>query len=321
MELMRKLESKACDRCPTIVFPEPEDDRIMEAAVEVAGRGIATPVLLWEDEDAVGTTPSGAEGMICGDEALMDKYAEAYAESRGTGEKVARRLLRRPLVYAGMMVACGDVGGMVAGIANPTASVLQAAGLTIGYREGFDSPSSCFIMLVSQRGREEKRPVIFADCAVTIEPDASQLADIATASARSARQFLDITPRVAMLSFSTSGSASHDSVQMVREAAEKAGDELEDGYVEGELQLDAAVNREIAQKKGVGDGEVAGQANVLVFPDLNSGNICYKAVQEFGGARAIGPVLQGFSRPVNDLSRGASVEDVIDTTIITALQV
>lgn len=320
MSLLAKLEEKARQRCPVIAFPEPQDDRIVEAAGEIAAREIARPLLVFEGECDSDVLPDGVEGVSMDASPLRQGYIEAYAERRDTSERIAARLIGRPLVYAGMMVSCGDAEGMVAGIANPTAGVLQAAGLSIGYQEGVSSASSCFIMVVPELNGETDVPLIFADCAVSIDPDVEELADIAVASAANARRFLDITPRVAMLSFSTDGSASHAMVDRVEEATALVEEQLEDGWVDGEMQFDAAMNASVAEKKGVGDGVVGGQANVLVFPDLNAGNICYKAVREIGGARAIGPVLQGFARPVNDLSRGASVEDVIGTTVITALQ-
>lgn len=320
MSLLDQLEEKAREICPVIVYPEPEDERIIEAAGEVAQRGIAQPLLVCKQPFEPEDLPAGVEAVSMEDSPLLEEYVKMYAERRGTSERVAARLLTRPLVYGGMMVASGNASGMVAGIANPTASVLQAAGLAIGYREGVQSASSCFIMVVPELHGQTDVPLIFADCAVSIDPDEEELAAIAVASAASARQFLDITPRVAMLSFSTAGSASHEVIDRVKEATALAAEKMEDGFVEGEMQFDAAVNPGVAEKKGVGDSEVAGQANVLVFPDLNSGNICYKAVRELAGAKAIGPVLQGFARPVNDLSRGASVDDVVGTTVITALQ-
>lgn len=320
MSLLEKLESKATQVCPVVVYPEPEDERIVEAAGVIAERGIARPVLLYTEGVDPNDLPEGVEAVSMEDSPLTEGFVRAYAERRGTKERVVARLLTRPLVFAGMMVAQGNAGGMVAGIANPTASVIQAAGLTIGYREGLSSASSCFIMVARELRGESDVPLIFADCAVSVDPDEEELASIALASARSARRFLGVTPRVAMLSFSTAGSAGHERVDHVRAATKIAAERIEDGFVEGELQFDAAVNPDVAAKKGVGGGEVAGRANVLVFPDLDAANICYKAVREMCGARAIGPVLQGFARPVNDLSRSASVEDVVGTTVITALQ-
>ena len=320
MSLLSELEEKARVVRATIVYPEPEDKRIVQAAAEVARRGIARPVLVGRAADMPAEPPPGVAVEMIDRSERAKHYAARYAEQRGMKEGVAERMLRRPLAYACMMVACGDADGMVGGIAHPTASVIQAAGLTVGYAEGVDSASSCFIMVVPSLRGQRDVPLIFADCAVTIEPTVEQLAGIAVASARSARRFLGVVPRVAMLSFSTAGSAAHAAVDRVKEATKLAKARIEDGYVEGELQFDAAVNPDVAVKKGVGGGEVAGKANVFIFPDLNAGNICYKSVREMGGVQAIGPILQGFARPVCDLSRSASVQDVVGTTIITALQ-
>ncbi len=320
MSLLEILRQRARRIAGRIAYPEPEDDRIMQAVRMVADRDIARPVLVGRAASLPADVPPGVEVEIIDDSPRLEQFATRYAERRGIAHGVARRLISKPLAYAGMMVSGGHVHGMVAGIAHSTGSVLQAAALTIGYREGLSTPSSCFIMIVPHLRGEQDVPLIFADCAVTIEPTEEELADIALASAQSARLLLGICPRVAMLSFSTARGASHALVDKVRRAAELAGARIKDGYVEGELQLDAAVNPDVAAQKGVAGGEVAGKANVLIFPDLNSGNICYKAVNQLGGARAIGPVLQGFAKPVSDLSRGASVEDVVATTVVTVLQ-
>ena len=320
MSLMEDLERKARGSGARIAYPEPHDPRIVEAAAAVAARRIATPVLVGPPETLPADLPDGVEAEPVEDSDRLAELAACYAESRGVKEKIARRLIARGLVYGAMMVRCGHADGMVAGIAHATASVLQAAGLAVGYAEGVAAPSSCFIMVLPQLRGERDVAVIFADCAVAVDPDAEELAAIAVAGARSARQFLGVTPRVAMLSFSTAGSAAHPLVDKVKKATELAAAQMRDGYVEGELQFDAAIDPGVAEKKGVGGGEVAGRANVLIFPDLNAANIAYKAVNRLAGAAAIGPVLQGFARPVNDLSRGASVEDVVATTVITVLQ-
>jgi phosphate acetyltransferase len=326
MSFLKELERRAKGLPPaTIVYPEPEDERIVRAASLVAERGIAKPVLVGPSHAIPKRVPRDVAVEVTDDSPRLEEYAGIYAARRGQAaggraERVARRIVEKPLVYAAMMVRCGHADGMVAGIAHPTASLLQAAGLAIGYQEGIRTPSSCFIMVLPQFRGEREVALIFADCAVVVDPTAGQLADIAVAAARSARQFLGVTPRVAMLSFSTRGSAVHAAVDKVKEATELAAERIKDGHVDGELQLDAALNPDVAAKKGAGDSEVAGKANVLIFPDLNAGNICYKAVRELAGAQAIGPVLQGFARPVNDLSRGASVEDVVATTVIAVLQ-
>ena len=320
MSLMEELERKARGSGARIVYPEPEAPRIVEAAASVAARGIATPVLVGRADAMPADLPEGVEAEVIEDSPRMRELVAHYARDRGVKERIAGRMVSRPLVYGALMVACGHADGMVAGIAHATASVLQAAGLAIGYLDGVTAPSSCFIMVLPELRGERDVPVIFADCAVAVDPDAGELAAIALAGAQSARRFLGVTPRVAMLSFSTAGSASHPMVQKVKEATALAAGRIEDGWVEGELQFDAAIDPGVAEKKKVGGGEVAGRANVLIFPDLDAANIAYKAVNRLAGAAAVGPVLQGFARPVNDLSRGASVEDVVGTTVITVLQ-
>jgi phosphate acetyltransferase len=320
MSLLEKLEENARSICPVIVYAEPEDERIVEAAGRAAARGIARPVIVGYAASKPANLPPGVRFESIDGSPRLEEFTAIYAQERGVKERVAERLVSRPLAYAGMMVKCGHAGGMVAGIAHTTAAVIQAAGLTVGYAADAGGASSCFIMVIPKLKGETNVPLIFADCAVVVSPTAEQLAGIAIASAASCRRFLGATPRVAMLSFSTAGSASHADVDKVKQATAIAATRIKDGYVQGELQLDAALNPATAQRKKVGGGEVAGQANVLIFPDLDAGNICYKAVQELAGAQAIGPILQGFAKPVCDLSRGAKVEDVVATTVLTVLQ-
>jgi len=218
-----------------------------------------------------------------------------------------------------MMVHVGDADGMVAGVASATASVLQAASLTIGFGQGLSTPSSFFIMAIPGTETRPEAPLIFADCAVNIAPSPQQLAEIAVASGTNAQTLLGIEPRVAFLSFSTRGSANHRDVTKVTEALRIAREMRPDLKMDGELQGDAALSPRVAAKK-VNASEVAGRANVLIFPDLDAANIAYKLVQQLGGATAIGPVMQGFAKPVNDLSRGASVEDIVAVTAITVVQ-
>ena len=218
-----------------------------------------------------------------------------------------------------MMVAQGDADGIVCGVAHTTSSVIQAASLTIGFMEGITSPSSMFIMVIPEFREERNKILIFADAAVSIKPTAQQLAEIAVVTGRSMKKLLDIEPKIALLSFSTKGSASHEDTEKVIRAVELAKKMAPDLLIDGELQADAALIPEVSQKK-VKESPVAGQSNVLIFPDLNAGNIAYKLVQYLARARAIGPFLQGFARPVSDLSRGASVEDIVGVTAVTVVQ-
>ncbi len=320
-QFVEELKSRATKVRRTIVYPEPADPRIRQAAEHVAEEGIADPLLIGPSADLPERLSPGVRALPIEDPERLERFALHYAGRRHVSEKLAARMVRRPLIHGAMMVALGCADGMVAGIAHLTGSVIQAAQLVVGLREGIRRPSSSFIMVLPRLGDRRDVPLVFADCAVNVEPDAEDLADTALASAETARVFLRQVPRIAMLSFSTGGGVSHPKVDLVRRAVELARARLKEGFVEGDMQFDAALVPEVARLKLKGKSEVAGQANVLIFPDLNSGNIAYKAVQYTGGAHAIGPILQGFAKPVNDLSRGASVEDVVALTAVTALQV
>lgn len=326
MSLIEQFITKAQNNPLRIVFPEGFDERIITTAARVKKMGIAEPVLIGEREgiesQAVKLDLSLADiDIINVPEApeRLEKYAEMYAQSREVKIGVARKMVKKPLGFAGMMVKNNDAQGMIAGVATATAMVIQMASLTIGFQPGFSKPSSFFIMVLPEFQGEKDKVFIFADCAVAVSPTAQELAEIGVASGINARSLLGIEPKIAFLSFATKGSASHADVDKVKQAVTLARELNPDFLIDGELQADAAVVPRVAAKK-VKESDVAGQANVLVFPDLDAGNINYKLVQYMANAQAYGPIMQGFARPVNDLSRGASVDDIVGVTAITVVQ-
>ncbi|MHB8899715.1 MAG: phosphate acyltransferase [Thermoguttaceae bacterium] len=327
MSVVSRFTDLARQRSLRVVLPEGDDPRILAAARRLQDEGIARSTLLGEraaieaQAAGAGIGLEGIEIIAPGDSPNLDRYTAAYVEGRDLNPKVARRMVKRPLYYGGMMVAQGDADTMVAGVATPTALVIQAGVLTVGLAEGIRTPSSFFLMIIPDFQGQKQKPFIYADCAVNIAPTASELADIAIASEKSARKLLPDVPRVALLSFSTKGSASHAKVDHVNEALALVRQRAAELKVDGEFQADAALIPSVGAKKVKEPSEVVGQANVLVFPDLNSGNIAYKLTQYMAGAKAIGPFLQGFAKPISDLSRGATVDDIVATTAICLAQV
>lgn len=326
MDPLKYLTSKAKSNPQRIVFPEGNEERIIRAARKLADEKIAYPILIGNEEEIFSLALENAvslNGIKIIDQLSetnhINTYIDDYAKSRDVKIGIAQKMMKRAISYAGMMVKLGDAAGMVAGVTSTTAAVIQYASLTIGYRDGITSPSSFFIMIVPRYLDEQNKIFIFADCAVTIEPSAAELADIAINSAMNARHLLDMDPIIAFLSFSTKGSAYHSSIQKITHAVEIARQKNTEFKFDGELQLDSAIVPRVAAKK-VKESDVAGKANVLIFPDLNSGNIGYKLAQYIGGAGAYGPILQGFNKPVNDLSRGASVDDIVSVATITVVQ-
>ena len=316
---MSGLIERARKRKRTVVFPEGSDPRVLEAAARLARDGVLKPVLIGPKAAQL---PESVVFIDPNHFPHLEKYAGLYYERRrakGITQVEAARIAREPLYFAALMVGAGDAHGSVGGAANTTADTVRAALQCIGPNPRVRLVSSVFIMALADRSHGHDGVMAFADCAVVIDPTPVELAEIAIATADSARILLAAEPRVALLSFSTKGSGRHAQVDAVVEALKIVRARAPEITIDGELQADAAVEALVGRSKAPGSA-VAGRANTLVFPNLAAANISYKLLERLGGAAAIGPFLQGLAKPANDLSRGCSVEDIYNAAVVTALQ-
>jgi len=300
MDIIKKIISQATGLNRRFVFPEGEDERILKAVSLAVKKNIISPILL-------------------GNESKIKEIAKKNKISLTNIKIITPKDSRGPLYHAASMVAAGDADSFVAGAVYPTREVIIASLKIIGLRKNVSIPSSFFLMNIPNYSGGENGDLIFSDVAVNINPTAKELAEIAVLSGQTAKRLLGWEPRVALLSFSTHGSAKHPDVNKVIQATKLAKKKAKGMKIEGELQADAALVPEIAKRKVQGSSKVAGHANVLIFPDLNSGNLCYKLTQRLANARAYGPILLGFNKPISDLSRGATVGDILGVIALLSI--
>ena len=327
MAIIDEIKAKAKADKKTIVLPESMDKRTFEAAVKITKEGIANVVLIGTPEEIAkngeGFDLTGVTVVDPYNDANKQKYIDKFVELRGskgvTAESAKEQMEKDYMYYACLMCKCGDADGVVSGACHSTGNTIRPALQLLKTKPGIKSVSGFFLMETDAKEYGENGTFVFADCAVNVDFDSEKLAEIAALSAESFKSFVGAEPKVAMLSYSTKGSAKHDDVTKVAEAVKIANEKYPDIKLDGELQLDAALDPTVAELKAPGSA-VAGHANTLVFPSLEAGNIGYKLVQRLAHAGAYGPVLQGLSMPVNDLSRGCYADDIVAVVAMTAVQ-
>ncbi|MDD2202847.1 MAG: phosphate acetyltransferase [Bacilli bacterium] len=328
MELMKDLWLRVTQQKKTIVLPEGEEERTIEAAAIILKNNLASIILIGDEEiirDKALKLDVNIDKSTIINPLISDKrnfYAEKLYELRkakGMTIEIAKKLVLNNIYFGVMMLKLGDADGLVAGAVNSTSDLLRAGLQIIKTAPGTSLVSSYFLMIVPNCKYGSEGVFLFADCGLIINPNASELALISLQTAETARKLFNLDPKIALLSFLTKGSAEHELINKVREALSIAKTVAPSLKIDGELQLDAAIVPSIANKKAP-NSKVAGDANILIFPDLNSGNIGYKLVERLAKAQAIGPLCQGFSKPINDLSRGCSVDDIVKSVVITAIQ-
>ena len=328
MEILKKFKEKAALDLQKIVFAEGEDQRIIKAAEIIAKEGTARIVILGklaEIENIAAKNNVNLKGLEIIDpeeSEYISEFRDEFYELRkhkGISKEDAEKMIKDPLYFGTMMIYTDRAAGMVAGADNPTGNVLRPAFQIIKTKSGISTVSSAIILLLKNKSFGENGIITFADCAVNPTPNSEQLAEIAKSTAETVEELLGFEAKTAMLSFSTMGSASHENVTNVQNAVKIAHDKFPELKIDGEMQADAALVKSVGVRKAP-DSEIAGEANVLVFPDLQSSNIGVKLAQRLANSESIGPILQGLAAPINDLSRGCSVEEIVNLTAITAIQ-